>query len=200
MADDLMEVAKKLLDNSPRQRQDDYQLITIANHIDYEKWNNHQRDANNPVFSVMGQFLGLPNLFTRTHKFFENSLIYYGPRPDLIEAKGDKLENRGHFPVSWNGQLGGLEGLRQKGWSVVYLLALLREAKTRNTLVRTLAQGDNQVVCNSYKIPDTTRQHELQQQIDEVMTNNKVITDAVAKGTERLGLLINCDETMTSFF
>lgn len=74
----------------------------------------------------------------------------------------------------------------------------LKRGKTRNTVVCTLAQGDNQVVCNSYKIPEYTSQEELQQKIGEVMTNNTILMDAVSKGTQKLGLIINQDETMMS--
>lgn len=42
MADDLTKVTKKLLDNSLGQGQDDYKSITIADHLDNQKWNNHQ--------------------------------------------------------------------------------------------------------------------------------------------------------------
>lgn len=84
MADDLNTVVKKLMDNSNGQGLDTYDNICIANHIDYEKWNNHQRrEANGPVFKVMGQFLGYPNLIFRTHEFFQKSLVYYNGRPDL---------------------------------------------------------------------------------------------------------------------
>lgn len=98
----------------------------------------------------------------------------------------------------WEGQLGGLEGLRQKGWSIVNLLVLLREAKTRNTLVKTLAQGDNQVICNSHKLPETNNEEDLKSRIEEIITINTVIMDAVTLGTQMLGLIINQDETMQS--
>lgn len=76
MADDLNTVMKKMLNTSNGQGLKNYDYITIANHIDYEKRNNHQRgDANNPVFRVTGQFLGYPNLIVRTHEFFEKSFI-----------------------------------------------------------------------------------------------------------------------------
>uniref|UniRef100_A0AAN0LJ79 Replicase n=1 Tax=Lobos virus TaxID=3139875 RepID=A0AAN0LJ79_9VIRU len=199
MADDLTKVTKKLLDSSLHQGKVDYSSICVANHVDYQKWNNHQRGAaNNPVFRVMGQFLGLPELFVRTHEFFETSLVYYGPRPDLMEVQGDTMISKAEFPVCWEGQQGGLEGLRQKGWSIVNLLVLLREAKTRNTLVRTLAQGDNQVICNTYRLPQSTDQDETEQRIAEVIRNNEAIMTAVSAGTGKLGLLINRDETMQS--
>lgn len=47
----------------------------------------------------MVKFLGLPNAFARIHEFFQHSLVYYGPRPDLMEAVGDSLQNKGSFPV-----------------------------------------------------------------------------------------------------
>lgn len=77
------------------------------------------------------------------------------------------------------------------------LLVLLRGAKTRNTLIKTLEHGDNQVICNSYKLPSTRSQVELQKRISEVMANNDAIMKAVLLGTEKLGLIINQDETMS---
>lgn len=151
MADDLNTVMKKMLDTSNGQGLTNYDNITIANHIDYEKWNNHQRgDANNPVFKVMGQFLGYPNLIVRTHEFFEKSLIYYNNRTDLMTVEKGEVVNRDpERIVCWRGQKRGLEGLRQKGWSIVNLLIIRREGKVKNTKISILAQGDNQVICTN---------------------------------------------------
>lgn len=103
MADDLNTVVKKLMDNSNGQGLDTYDNICIANHIDYEKWNNHQRhEANGPVFKVMGQFLGYPNLILRTHEFFQKSFIYYNGRPDLMVVRGTTVENKPNELVCWN--------------------------------------------------------------------------------------------------
>ncbi|CAF4935698.1 unnamed protein product [Pieris macdunnoughi] len=104
MADDLNTVMKKMLDTSNGQGLDSYEYITLANHIDYEKWNNHQRgEANDPVFRGMGQFLGYPNLITRTHEFFEKSLIYYNGRPDLMFVQNGRVYSRDpERPVCWN--------------------------------------------------------------------------------------------------
>lgn len=77
MADDQNTVVKKMLHSSSGQRGEGYDVIGPANHLDYQKWNNHQRkEATEPVFRVMGQFYGLPNLFARTHEMFEKSWIY----------------------------------------------------------------------------------------------------------------------------
>lgn len=96
----------------------------------------------------MIQFLGYPNLITRTHEFFRESLIYYNGRSELMFVQEGVVHNRiPETPVCWNGQLGGLEGLRQKGWSITNLLVIRREGKVENTRISILAQGDNQVIC-----------------------------------------------------
>lgn len=107
----------------------------LVHHLDYEKWNNHiSKGSTNPLFRVMGQFFGLENLFTRTHEFFEKSLIYYKDRPDLMMINENrKVVNKPGEFVCWQGQLGGLEGLRQKGWSVFSLAVVERESRLRNT-------------------------------------------------------------------
>nr|QIQ19269.1 polymerase [Perhabdovirus perca] len=199
MADDMTEVVKKMLERSQGQGEDDYEHISIANHIDYEKWNNHQRkESNGPVFRVMGQFLGYPSLIEKTHDFFQDSLMYYNGRPDLMEVRGNELLNKTDKLVCWDGQAGGLEGLRQKGWSILNLLVIQRESKIRNTKVQTLAQGDNQVVCTQYRVMPTRDDRELVAELEKIKVNNQVIMDAIEGGTNKLGLLINNDETIQS--
>lgn len=36
------------------------------------------------LINMWGKFLGYPNLLSRTHEFFQKSLIYYNERPDLM--------------------------------------------------------------------------------------------------------------------
>lgn len=97
----------------------------------------------------MGQFLGYPNLIKRTHKFFQKSLIYYNDRPELMTTVANKVINKNPvFKVCWEGQDGGPKGLRQKGWSIVSLLVIAREARLRSTRVKVLAKGYNQVISS----------------------------------------------------
>ncbi|AEH58025.1 protein L [Berrimah virus] len=199
MADDLNTVIKKMLDVSSGQGTREYDYITIANNIDYEKWNNYQRiESNGPVFTVMGKFLGLPNLFTRTHEFFQKSLIYYNQRPDLMMVRGNECLNKSGVKVCWEGQKGGLEGLRQKGWSILNYLMIERESRIRNTKVKILAQGDNQTISMCYKTESWQNEEELESHIENMVSNNNQIMSAIIQGTEKLGLKINLDETMTS--
>ncbi|AJR28540.1 polymerase [Nkolbisson virus] len=199
MADDLTTVISKLLDRTQGQGGADYSNVCIANHIDYEKWNNHQRlESTGPVFKVMGQFLGYPNLIYRTHEFFQKSIIYYNGRPDLMEVVNGQIRSKEGFTVCWDGQAGGLEGLRQKGWSILSLLVIQRESKIRNTRIKVLAQGDNQVICTQYRLRDISTPVGLNQSLQEVVQNNEAIMRAIKEGTNKLGLIINEDETMQS--
>lgn len=199
MADDMTEVIKKMLDSSNGQGLLDYQSVCLANHVDYEKWNNHQRlESTYPVFRVMGQFLGYPNLISRTHEFFEKSLIYYNERPDLMTVVNGQMRNVSSTRVCWNGQKGGLEGLRQKGWSIENLLVIRRESKIRSTVVKVLAQGDNQVICTQYKPPPGAEGEQLKEALDGLVRNNQVVMDSIEAGTKKLGLTINQDETVQS--
>ncbi|APG78744.1 RNA-dependent RNA polymerase [Hubei dimarhabdovirus 1] len=199
MADDLTTVIGKILENTEGQGETGYENITVSNHIDYEKWNNHQRkEANNPVFDVMGKFLGYPNLISRTHEIFEKSWMYYNQRGDLIGVNRDgvifnKDKNK---RVCWIGQEGGLEGLRQKGWSICNLLVLRRESASVNTRVKVLAQGDNQVINSHYKLKTSRNDEQLINNIRDVIQNNDLLMRRVTDGTNRLGLLINQDETV----
>ncbi|AOX47527.1 L protein [Gata virus] len=199
MADNSTVLTKKLMDNTYGQGTDNYDHVSFANHVDYEKWNNHQRGAaNNPTFKVMGQFLGYPNLISRTHEFFEQSLIYYNQRPDLMEIIDGQIVNKRGHRVCWSGQSGGLEGLRQKGWSITNLLIIRRASIRRNTRVQILAQGDNQVICTQYSLHKTRNDQELQQCLNDISRNNDDIMREIEEGTRKLGLIINRDETMRS--
>lgn len=90
-----------------------------------------------------------------------------------------------------------LEGLRQKGWSVLNLLVILRESKVRNTKVRTLAPGDNQVICTQYKAPGGLTEVELSGRLKATF-RNPVIMDTITEGTSKLGLIINQKKTLVS--
>lgn len=200
MADDLNTVTKKMLKASEGQGLRNYDKIYIANSLDYDKWNNNQRyESNQHVFRVMGKFIGLPEIFAKTHIFFQESLVYYCDRPDLMRVEDDQLVNLSDdYPVCWNGQKGGFEGLRQKGWSVCNYLILRRETMMRNTSTLILAQGDNQLIIPQYKPVNKIDLKSLKVEILNIWNNNKNLMDRIVKSTGALGLTINRDEVVTS--
>jgi len=197
MKDSLNEVQKKLINASQGQASDTHWCYT--NHIDYEKWNNHQRyESTAPVFKVMGQFYGLPRLFERTHLFFQECFVYFADRVDLLAWDGEKIVNVSDILTSWYGQLGGLEGLRQKGWTLVSMLVIEREGKTRNTHLIVLAQGDNQAITTFYKKGNYTDIKDIRADAMNAYQNNQRLMDNLRSGITHLGLIINEDKTIIS--
>ncbi|QDZ26156.1 RNA dependent RNA polymerase [European bat lyssavirus] len=202
MTDNLNKVFKKLIDRVTGQGLLDYSRVTYAFHLDYEKWNNHQRlESTKDVFSVLDKVFGLKKVFSRTHEFFQKSWVYYSDRSDLIGLWRDQIYclDMTNGPTCWNGQDGGLEGLRQKGWSLVSLLMIDRESQTRNTRTKILAQGDNQVLCPTYMLSSGLNKEGLLYELDSISRNAISIYRAIEDGASKLGLIIKKEETMCSY-
>ncbi|UYD62338.1 RNA-dependent RNA polymerase [Boana pugnax lyssa-like virus 1] len=203
MTDNLNKVFKKLIDRVKGQGLDDYSRVTWAFHLDYEKWNNHQRmESTYDVFRVLDLVFGTKSVFTRTHEFFENSWIYYPDRCDQVSIVGEIIQPRSstnHIRACWNGQKGGLEGLRQKGWSLISLLMISRESESRNTDTKILAQGDNQVMCPTYQLSRGLKEEDLDIELSNISRNANAIFENVKRGALKLGLIIKGEETMCSY-
>ena len=67
-----------------------------------------------------------------------------------------------------------------------------------NVSVKTLPQGDNQVVCTQFKLPPTRTDNELVETLNNLVFNNEIIVGAMTQGTIKPGLTINQDETLQS--
>ncbi|AFQ62098.1 polymerase [Ikoma lyssavirus] len=202
MTDNLNKVFKKLIDRVTGQGLTDYSRVTYAFHLDYEKWNNHQRmESTEHVFQVLDKVFGLKKVFSRTHEFFQKSWIYYSERSDLIGIWGNKIccLDMSEGPTCWDGQDGGLEGLRQKGWSLVSLLMIDRESQIRNTRTKILAQGDNQVLCPTYVVSQGLNEDGLKYELENISRNALSIYRAIEEGARKLGLIIKKEETMCSY-
>ncbi|DAZ87757.1 TPA_asm: L protein [Sphaeridiorhabdovirus 2] len=201
MTSSMNKVFKKMGECVPGHGTDFSTRVTYAEHFDYEKWNNHQRyESTAPIFQVIDKSFGFSNLITRTHEFFQKSFIYFANRPDLMVCTGEGITNRDPSRmVCWQGQLGGLEGLRQKGWSLISLLMIERESRNRNPRVRTLAQGDNQVVCITYLLPRETDPSLAKTNYIDVYRNRTYLLDCIQKGARKLGLIIKPDESWSSY-
>jgi len=200
MADSGIRTIEKMLGAMEGHGCVDESLITYTNGIDYKKWNNMQREESSKhVFEVMGKFYGLPDLFTRTHEFFRRSWVYYNGKVDQITVGPDGIPTSpgGKF-YFWTGQLGGFEGLRQKGWTVLSALILRRTLDTNITRSVVLAQGDNQIISLKFKLDTGLPDHDLRNELRNVRNKNERIMKFIFDDIRRLGMEINHDETVTS--
>lgn len=100
--------------------------------------------------------------------------------------------------LCWEGQLGGFEGLRRKGWTVLNYLIHLRDALTRNTGTKFLAQRDNQILITQYSLVTKGDDQIVDREIANIWENNKAIMDRIQKATGSLCLIINNDEVVIS--
>lgn len=109
-----------------------------------------------------------------------------------MKVENGQVQNRYEDKLVFrNGQFGDLEGLGQKGWSVLNLLVIERAEKTKNRKIKILAQGDNQVICTFYdKV--------IYKHIADIQQNNKSIMKEIRILTVAIGLMINEDETLQS--
>ncbi|QWT43296.1 putative large polymerase protein [Alphahymrhavirus distinguendus] len=128
--------------------------------LDFSKWNSNMRkEETDPIFSDFDHLFGFSNVFSRTHEMFNKSDIYllngsYLPRP-----QGDGLM---HDIGCWNGHLGGIEGLRQKGWTIWTVILILLCAEDLPVQIALMGQGDNQILRESYSVEiDTARMMEI---------------------------------------
>nr|UYL86298.1 MAG: RNA-dependent RNA polymerase [Rhabdoviridae sp.] len=192
MGDGLNTIIGKILNTTAGQELINKLLVTIANMMDFEKWNNFQRhEAVKYVFRAMDKLLGLENCIERSHQIFEKCFFYSVSRPDLYLDSDLILQMTG----GWKGQKGGLEGVRQKGWTVVGLLSLARKTRFFNVLIRFLAQGDNQIFITKYKIQDNI---DYEIAINEIIRNNASVMRAINEGSKALGLNLKTEETFSA--
>ena len=140
MTDDELSLDKKrLLFNNPK-------LLNQAvfTSLDFSKWNSNMREAETQgVFEVFDQMFGFTNCFQRTHEMFKSSFIY------LLNGSYLPTYRNGKFIPdlgSWQGHLGGIEGLRQKGWTIWTVILILLAAEELPIKLKLMGQGDNQIL------------------------------------------------------
>lgn len=152
MKDDLRDLTEKVLGMTDEGV--DGSIASIALHIDFEKWNmNFRDDMARPVFTEIDRLFGFKQLISMTHSVFE-SIQYHchdGKHWPELDATGGIIQG----PLAWRGQYGGVEGLRQKGWTILTILIILSATTGSPAKFQLTGQGDNQVLCAKYYLPKT---------------------------------------------
>ncbi|AVM86063.1 L protein [Chimay rhabdovirus] len=156
MMDDYLTLLKKIhrQTSDPEHTANRKNLFTV---LDFEKWNSNMRkEETEELFTMFDQLFGLENVFTRSHEMFETSYLYL--------ADGSYLP---HFYTStelredascWTEHYGGIEGLRQKGWTI-FTVALIRLIADQHDIeISLMGQGDNQVLKCSFPASMTNQE------------------------------------------
>nr|QMP82336.1 RNA-dependent RNA polymerase [Blattodean rhabdo-related virus OKIAV14] len=149
MMDDSLTLTKKMYYNT-KDSQDDSRLARIVFTImDFQKWNSNMREAETRgLFSCFDSLFGLKNCYTRTHQMFNPGQLYladgtYCPK----QGRDGRLREDKYC---WSNHLGGIEGLRQKGWTIFTVCIIRLAARDKQMRFKLMGQGDNQVLRVSY--------------------------------------------------
>lgn len=126
--------------------------VTITVNLDFAKWNSNMRSPETlGLFQDLDRLFGFDNVFTRSHEMFFPCKFYLADgtyTPTISEDGQTLLEDEG----CWSDHLGGLEGLRQKGWTLWTVVVLTQIAEERGIKFKLMGQGDNQVIMCEYPL------------------------------------------------
>ncbi|DBA36627.1 TPA_asm: L [Corylus betacytorhabdovirus 1] len=177
---------------------------TVCLNIDFEKWNLNMRyEATEHVFRRMGEMYGLPELFNMTYDIFRKSYIYVADESAKIESEKDNITGNYILKTdgihSYTGQLGGYEGLRQKGWTVFTVVFIKLVCDKYPISYKLMGQGDNQVLMITLFTSLCTQDGEI---LPEGILQMREILDTLVKDLERtflqLGLPLKTLESWKS--
>lgn len=170
--------------------------------IDFKNWNICWTFLSTYLtFQFLDDLFQTPGLYMYTHKFFESCVIslasHHNPPTSLIDnPRGTPAE----CETLWYNHLGGLEGLRQKGWTLITIGLLLLVEMETGIKSYIIGQGDNQVCKLIFQIPEGYTSPEaylLGGQTELTETINKFMTSLTTL-SEQLGLKVKLDETWCS--
>lgn len=120
--------------------------------FDFSKWNNSMRSASidRPAGYVLDR-LFQTNLYGKTMKAYEHSFVYYKDH---------------QYQRYWEGQQGGIEGLNQATWSMVFLAGIKSALEQVGSIYQVTVKGDD--VRAALVIPNAVLQ---EQSLNDVRDN-----------------------------
>ncbi|DBA37237.1 TPA_asm: L [Wurfbainia alphacytorhabdovirus 1] len=203
MTDNLLDLNKKIYSNVSRQRKN----ITKSNKIgkktvcmslDFEKWNGHMRKQSTYLtFLQLGRLFGLPNLYNATYDIFSDSYIYLADGSYVPDVQTGKLVI--NEPFSFSDHQGGMEGLRQKGWTLFTIVCLDMICSRHHCTFTSMGMGDNQILMLTFYTYNVDASGKiLPSGIKELKKNLKLLFKDLIEVFGELGLPLKPLETWTS--
>nr|UNI74004.1 MAG: RNA-dependent RNA polymerase [brine shrimp arlivirus 1]UNI74039.1 MAG: RNA-dependent RNA polymerase [brine shrimp arlivirus 1]UNI74049.1 MAG: RNA-dependent RNA polymerase [brine shrimp arlivirus 1]UNI74054.1 MAG: RNA-dependent RNA polymerase [brine shrimp arlivirus 1]UNI74059.1 MAG: RNA-dependent RNA polymerase [brine shrimp arlivirus 1] len=197
---DADQLDRRLLQLASSKGQKDATKEKFTANLDFKSWNIYwTREAVESLFIQIGEMFGMPTLFTFTHEFFEMAMHYlssYCCPPEKWKGGAFQPDQKCDCHL-WFGHYGGLEGLRQKGWTLV-TIAMLELVKLETGIESIITgQGDNQVII--FFIPKISAEGLTSSQLEQYYTDaiKKYITTIyqIAGG---MGQQLKIEETWVS--
>lgn len=183
---------------------DNTRYVAMFAGIDFSSWNIHWRyESTESTFKMIDHLFGYTNLVSHTHKFFSKSMLilmsHLNPPDSLLDENYD-VNNPRECDTLWYNHLGGLEGLRQKGWTIVTIGLLLLVELRSGLKTILIGAADNQIAKLLLPLPEGTTTasdylNNFSGELSRTLNNYLYILDETAKG---LGLIVKVDETWIS--
>nr|AMK09240.1 RNA-dependent RNA polymerase [Drosophila busckii rhabdovirus] len=152
---------------NPQRGAGEEQDHAVVVNLDFNKWNSFMREGETyPIFKDMDNLFGYDNLISRTHEMFTSSTMY------LADGTITPITDRGAWINDervWTGHLGGIEGLRQKGWTIFTVTILKYVCDQAGLRCSLMGQGDNQVLILYYKQRDKEQWREIHSRFVEYL-------------------------------
>jgi hypothetical protein len=171
----------------------DHHMLAIS--IDLSAWNTHfTKEMSDPLGERFNQLLGVKNLFTFIHTFYQRCLFVL--RHPCFEPHGISKEGDPPWqPGIWGEDGRGNEGIGQKFWTS-YTLAMLHWVIWRFGVKYTITcQGDNLVlyIPTSQRVDETF--FEYQQRVRRL---SKDIVTAIESAATEVGHEVKAEECSQS--
>ncbi|QEQ50497.1 RNA-dependent RNA polymerase [Amsterdam virus] len=193
---DLVTRLLKVTDRSDVKRD----VIPVVINIDFEKWNlRWRKSTTDGIFKVIDNLFGTPGLYTFSHEFFERSMFYLVSRyhPPKVDVRS--REHPEEQETVWYNDQSGKEGIRQKGWTLITIAALIYVETETNVHSVITGQGDNQVIIASFPVPEgVTREEHLNNSISGLRQSIDNYMNVLINTFEKIGLPIKREESWTS--
>nr|DAZ90781.1 TPA_asm: polyprotein [Pinus yunnanensis virus 1] len=150
--------------------------------IDFSKWNTNMRaELMTPLFAEMDSLFGMKNVISRTHSIFTESLIYSCSGKYMPSSDGDDIME--DPPMCYRGHLGGMEGLRQKGWTIGTVCLIEYVARLERLKYNLMGQGDNQII--KLRMPDR-KWDDYEWCEEEKREESRKLTDSFVESLEKI--------------
>lgn len=183
MVDDEISLDKKK--HSFTNRKD--KRLSFYTSLDFSKWNTNMREHETlSLFAAFDRLFGMTQVFSRTHEMFKDSFLYLlnGSYQPTLGSTGFVQDMGG-----WLGHLGGIEGLRQKGWTIWTVCLILLASEGHPLVLKLMGSGDNQILKEIFPL-DVSRKRALEIHFAFISSLNEIL--------KHVGPPLKMEETWTS--
>nr|DBA44338.1 TPA_asm: RdRp [Diachasmavirus michiganense] len=161
-----VQLMRRLAEAAKGQKQERLEIFNL----DLTKWNMKFRHALvEPFGAVLDELFGMKNLYKNNHTWFILSQVFCNSR--LAPPDYDQDLNPIVGDYFYNNHLGGMEGMRQKLWTIITICLIKLSAEQVNLDINIMCQGDNQVVMVSYPTNERVRKVELRGKLLDRLEN-----------------------------